>query len=68
MKNLHPKVNKTTIFLPPDILKAVKEKAKGAGVTLDTWLLFSLLRTLHDESFAMDLRLSDEYLDQQLDI
>ena len=67
MKRLTPKEKKTTIFLPPEVLKAVKEKAKGAGVSLDTWLLFSLLRTLHDESFAMDLRLSDEYLDRQLD-
>ena len=30
MKRLTPKEKKTTIFLPPEVLKAVKEKAKGA--------------------------------------
>jgi hypothetical protein len=68
MKRLSHKAKKTTIFLPPEVLIALKEKAKGAGVSVDTWLLFSLLKSFKDESFSWDLKQSEEYLDQQLEL
>ncbi len=54
--------------MPPEVLIALKEKAKGAGVSVDTWLLFSLLKSFKDESFSWDLKQSEEYLDQQLEL
>jgi hypothetical protein len=68
MKSLSPEAKKTTIFLPPEVLITLKGKAKGAGVSMDTWLLFSLLKSFKDESFSWDLRQSEAYLDHQLEL
>lgn len=68
MKRLSPEAKKTTIFLPPEVLNSLKEKAKGAGVSIDTWLLFSLLKSFKEESFSWDLKQSEEFLDHQIDL
>jgi hypothetical protein len=68
MKRLSPEAARTTIVIPPEILKAVQEKSKRCGTDLSTYIAFSLLRTLHDESFTIDIMMSEEFLDHQLDI
>lgn len=65
---LNPKAGRTTIVIPPELLEAVKKKATQCGTDLSTYTAFSLLRTLHDETFTVDLMMSDEFFDKQLDI
>ena len=64
MKTLHPKV---TIVLPVELLKEVKEQARATGVDISSLVAFCLYRSLKDSSFSLDLKLSEEYLDKQLD-
>lgn len=67
MKRLNPKGDRVTIILPKSVLDEIKKKTTGSR-EFNSWILFALLKSLKDESFVWDLRQSEEYLDQQLEL
>jgi hypothetical protein len=68
MKRLHLKANRVTIIVPKELLDATRKKAALCKTDFSSYIALALLRTLHDESFAIDLMLSNPYLDHQFDL
>ena len=56
------------VEISPEVLEAIKKSARASESTVSDWMLLSFLRSLRDDNFSWDLRLSQEYLDNQLEL